>query len=240
MKNKNRGAPVLSLLLVFCFMFFSACSQSADEYVTESTSTLTSQTVRSDEMVSENGPYETTTNADRSSDDWKMAYIEYVRHGDGGNRSSGNYDVPWDEYTYFSLVDVDGDSIPELYRSGGFVAQGEALLTYANGKLIVIDSYASGYAFEGNTGYLWREERDRENDIEYYRYYKFDHGNMKLLLEAAEIDPTADRTEKYVWDGKEVSKEKFDELRSNKIKDNPKTYADGVLAEDMIVAINDF
>ena len=92
----------------------------------------------------------------------------------------------------------------------------------------------------GNTGYLWREERDRENDIEYYRYFKFDHGNMKLLLEAAEIDPTADRAEKYVWDGKEVTKEKFDELRQSKIKDEPKYYTDGLFAEDMLVAINDF
>lgn len=120
------------------------------------------------------------------------------------------------------------------------VAQGEALLTYANGKLIIIDSYASGYYFEGNSGYLWREERDRENDIEYYRYFKFNNGEMKLLLESAEIDQTANKSEKYVWDGKEVSKEKFDDLRQSKIKDNPKTYTDDLLAEDMLVATNNY
>lgn len=188
----------ITIVLILSLSVLSGCSQSTNESLDETNSSLKSQTIQSNDSISDAVPNETTTAKDRSEDDWKLAYIEYVRHGDGGNRSSGNYDIPWDEYTYFSLIDVDGDSIPELYRSGGFVAQGEALLTYANGKLIIIDSYASGYAFEGNTGYLWREERDRENDIEYYRYFKFDHGNMKLLLEAAEIDPTADRTEKYV------------------------------------------
>lgn len=187
----------------------------------------------------------TETTADKitdvhSRDDWKLAYIEYVRHGDGDNMSSGNYDVPWDENTYFQLIDVDGDEVPELYRSGGFVAQGEALLTYANGKLVIIDSYASGYDFEGNSGYLWRAERDRENDIEYYRYFKFNHGNMTLLMEAAEIDPTADRAAKYVWDGKKVSEEEFDRLRKTKIKDNTKAYTEGLLQEDMLIAINNF
>lgn len=237
MMFSKRATLSLSLYLVLSILFFSACSQHTDNYPAETFSARSAQTDLADDIVSEDT---STTTKDRSEDDWKLAYTEYVRHGDGGNKSSGNYDVPWDECTYFCLIDVDGDSIPELHRSGGFVAQGEALLTYANGKLIIIDSYASGYYFEGNSGYLWREERDRENDIEYYRYFKFDHGNMKLLLEAAEIDPTADRTEKYIWDGKEVSKEKFDDLRQSKIKDEPKYYTDGLFAEDMLVAINDF
>lgn len=238
--QNNKLSLLVTILLIFSMVFISACSHSSDEHTHESSSTIGTQVFENEVSETERNTYNASTTKNRSGDDWKLAYIEYVRHGDGGKKSSGNYDVPWDEYTYFSLVDVDGDSIPELYRYGGFVAQGEALLTYANGKLIIIDSYASGYCFEGNSGYLWREERDRENDIEYYRYFKFDHGNMKLLLEAAEIDPTADRTEKYVWDGKEVSKEEFDDLRQSKIKNNPKTYADGLLAEDIIVSINDY
>ena len=134
----------ITIVLILSLSVLSGCSQSTNESLDETNSSLKSQTIQSNDSISETVPNETTTAKDRSEDDWKLAYIEYVRHGDGGNRSSGNYDIPWDEYTYFSLVDVDGDSIPELYRSGGFVAQGEALLTYANGKLIIIDSYASG------------------------------------------------------------------------------------------------
>lgn len=176
------------------------------------------------------------------SDEWKKAYINYILHGDGGNKSSGNYDEPWDEYTYYQLIDVDGDEVPELLRTGGFVAQGEALLTYANGKLIIIDSYVSSYFFEGNSGYLWRSERDRTNDIQYYRYFEFNEGKMTELKEAAEIDPTAVREAKYIWDGKVVTQEEFDKLRNNEIYSirNTNVYTEELLQEDMLVAINDF
>ncbi len=240
MKISKTLSLMVCLLWLCSFVFFSACSQSVDEYASESNNISGSLTALSNDSVSKNESYETSTTKNRSGDDWKLAYIEYVRHGDGGNKSSGNYDVPWEEYTYFKLIDVDGDEIPELYRYGGSVAQGEALVTYVDGNLKVIDSYASGYSFEGNTGYLWREERDRDNDIEYYRQFRFNKGNMTLLLEAAEIDQTADRQEKYVWDGKEISKEQFDELRQKNIKDNPKLYTDDLIAEDMLVAINNF
>ena len=112
----------ISISLILSLSVFTGCSQNPNEALDESTTSIETQSIQSDYSISNTISNETTTAKDRSEDDWKLAYIEYVRHGDGGNKSSGNYDVPWDEYTYFSLVDVDGDSIPELYRSGGFVA----------------------------------------------------------------------------------------------------------------------
>lgn len=75
-----------------------------------------------------------------------------------------------------------------------------------------------------------------------YRYFEFNEGKMTELKEAAEIDPTAVREAKYIWDGKVVTQEEFDKLRNNEIYSirNTNVYTEELLQEDMLVAINDF
>lgn len=245
MRHLNKPISLLAVILLFGSIILSGCFDDPEEttvesFASNSTTVPFSNVTEEDNtkvtMVSASNSYSTDQRLER--DAWKIAYIDYIKGGDG-EYSRNPYPNAWDEYTYFTLVDVDGDEIPELYRQGGYVAQGEALVTYANGKLKVINSYASGYFFQGNSGYLWREERDRENDIEYYRHYKYDKGNLTLLLEAAEIDETASRKQKYVWDGKEVSEEVF-RSHINEINDNSKSYTDSLLYDDIIQAINQF
>ena len=177
----------------------SGCTNNSVEATDESTNSDNSEIATSIETsrntlntVSSSTSNSNSTDQRLEKDAWRMAYIEYIRGGDG-EYSRDSYPNAWAEYTYFTLLDVDGDDVPELLRTGGYVAQGEALVTYADGKLKIINSYASEYFFQGNSGYLWREERDRENDIEYYRYFKYNKGDLTLLLEAAEIDETASR-----------------------------------------------
>lgn len=223
----------------------SGCTNNSVEATVESTNSDNSEIATSIETsrntlntVSSSTSNSNSTDQRLEKDAWRMAYIEYIRGGDG-EYSRDSYPNAWAEYTYFTLLDVDGDDVPELLRTGSYVAQGEALVTYADGKLKIINSYASEYFFQGNSGYLWREERDRENDIEYYRYFKYNKGDLTLLLEAAEIDETASRDHKFIWDGKEVTEEVF-RSHLKEFKNNPKIYAESSDLDEMAFAISDF
>lgn len=244
--STDRIKVFLALLLTVSLLVLTSCSNRSRD-VNDNTETsgdsetiLTTKTNEEYDSSNEDDS-ETVSVTPRSSNDWKRAYVDYILNGNEGLSDYGYYDE-WNEDTYFMLVDVNDDEIPELFRSGGSIAQGQALVTYANGKIKIIDSYVSSYTFMDNSDYLWRQERDRAEDIEYYRYFKFNHGDLKLILEGAAIDPRYDRNEKYMWDGKEVSQQTFEahikEIES--IDDSDLYYSEPLLEQEMVRFIEHF
>ena len=75
-----------------------------------------------------------------TDDSWKPAYIGYIQ-AETYNSGTGKYP---DEY---NLVDVNGDSIPELYVNGGSTADGDVLCTYANGEVIEQAMWNYGFSY---------------------------------------------------------------------------------------------
>ena len=61
---------------------------------------------------------------EKTDESWKQAYIDYILSSPDTNDAA-----------YFTLLDVNGDAVPELYIDSDFYAGGSVLCTYADGQV---------------------------------------------------------------------------------------------------------
>lgn len=138
-----------------------------------------------------------------SSDEWKQAYINWV-----------NQRPDW---TYV-LIDVNGDDIPEIAAIGTCMADGGAVVTYANGEVQELQTYRAGIFYMQGQNAIDNEDGNMGN---YYdRVFKIEDGKWVQIGDGAYGDESDDPVEtdeygndtinfKYTWNGKDVSEEEY-------------------------------
>ncbi len=138
------------------------------------------------------------------STEWKEAYIDYII--DSQNYYDG-FDSP--QYVY-ALVNLNNDSIPELYINFGSTAGGDAICTYYEGQVIeqLLWNYGLSY-IEGQNIF-----RNSGGHMGYYydEIYSFKNGQFDLLhkgeYELADNSQSYDTNQYYYyWDETPVSSE---------------------------------
>ncbi len=147
------------------------------------------------------------TSSDPSSDSsgWKQAYISYI------NEQNNMYPA-----AYYSLINVNNDSIPELFsyrlQSGG----GDILCTYHNGELSELSMWGSGFSYiEGEN--IFRHSGGLHSSFEDEIYAIDENGQFVLqvsgsysIYDAAgnvQTDSAGMGIYHYEWNGEEVSSE---------------------------------
>lgn len=127
-----------ALLLLACFVCFVSLLCGCQSYLGQSEATndfkdtmkkakeTSPKNTQVTETVSEPVQDETSnpeTTEEPSDSEWKTAYLEFL-------------ESQKDSHISYALVYVDGDSIPELYLSGGCEATGDCVCSYQNGSVV--------------------------------------------------------------------------------------------------------
>ena len=158
---------------------------------------------------------------------WKVAYIDYINNLDeerfmNYNINKGTYD--WSS-KIFSLIDMNGDKIPELIIEGNSIASGRILCSYYNGKVYSseLSSYCNLYYFKGKNlllesggrmggyrdivyslkkGRLKKKVKGKSNDANWHN----------LKTKKTVIDPySGGKKGIYVWKNKKIRKKKYNQ-----------------------------
>lgn len=148
--------------------------------------------------------------AEVSSNQWKQAYIDYI------NENARIYDYKRNEYKEIicKLVDINGDSIPELYIDFPSVAQGSVICTYHEGIVVEQHMYVSGLSYvKGQNIFM---DSGGHMDEYYNKIYCIKNGQFVLISEGqygapdnAHVQVGADGKliYNYYWNGKQVASE---------------------------------
>lgn len=156
--------------------------------------------------------------------EWKRAYLDYIN----GQEHIINQFTGLPEEVY-KLVDINGDSIPELYIGTGMVAAGDAICTYYNGSIncLYVDNYGLSY-IEG--GSLLMDSGGRM-DVYYDTIYTLVDGEFIELQSGrygaednsrVQFDADGLPIYKYYWSGAQVSSEEEYKRLLNSIFDEQK------------------
>ena len=145
------------------------------------------------------------------NDQWKPVYISYIES------------LHSDEWQNFKLINLDGDSIPELYIEGDTAASGSFICTFFNGK-IVTENLRSGttkyneggnrlYVRSGNMGLYF----DTIYSIQNGAFMQLHNGQFELRDPYGSSYEENDANYRYIWDGKEVVKAEYDQKLNQEI-----------------------
>lgn len=156
--------------------------------------------------------------------EWKRAYLDYIN----GQEHIKDPFTGLPEEIY-KLVDINGDSIPELYIGTGVVAAGDLLCTYYNGSVncLRIDNFGLSY-IEG--GSLLMDSGGRM-DVYYDSIYTLVDGEFIELQSGSygaednshvQFDADGLPIYKYYWNGVQVSSEEEYKRLLNSIFDEQK------------------
>ncbi len=109
-------------------------------------------------------------------EDWKKAYINYIVE------NGMNYDSMSNSYKEtYKLVNINNDSIPELYTNFGSTAGGETICTYQGGNFNCQHMWDYGFSYyEGKNIFIDSGgHMDEYHDI----VYTIENGNFKKIFE---------------------------------------------------------
>ena len=139
------------------------------------------------------------------NEQWKAVYISYIES------------LPSDEWDRFNLINLDGDSIPELYVEGSTTAQGNLICTYSNGQ-IVSENLRGGstyYLDGGNRLHIHSGSMglyfDTVYSIQNGDFVQLHSGEFELRDPYGTSYEENDANYRYIWDGKEVTKAEYDQ-----------------------------
>lgn len=143
-----------------------------------------------------------------SSNEWKEAYINYV------NEHGNTYDSFGHAMEIYKLVNINNDSIPELYINFGTTAGGDVICTYYDGK--VVEQPMWNYGFSYMEGQNIFRDAGGHMDVYHDKIYSIENGQFVLLHEGnygaadnshVQFDSDGNPIYDYYWDGTEVSSE---------------------------------
>ena len=141
---------------------------------------------------------------------WKDAYSNYVKeHGNLTDSFGNSFDI-------YTLIDINNDTIPELYGNLGSTANGDFVATYSkeNGFVVQI-LWNYGFSYIPNKNLF----HDAYGHMDHYedRIYSIENGQIVLkhngFYGSEEIYPQIDANGmpiyNYNWDGQNVSYEEY-------------------------------
>lgn len=150
----------------------------------------------------------TFTIKNEASNEWKEAYINYV------NEHGNIYDSFGHTMEIYKLVNINNDSIPELYINFGSTAGGDVICTYYDGKVVEQPMWSNGCSYmEGQN--IFRDAGGHM-DVYHDKIYSIENGQFVLLHEGnygatdnahIQFDSDGNPIYNYYWDGTEVSSE---------------------------------
>lgn len=150
----------------------------------------------------------TFTIKNEASNEWKEAYINYV------NEHGNIYDSFGHTMEIYKLVNINNDSIPELYINFGTTAGGDVICTYYDGK--VVEQPMWNYGFSYMEGQNIFRDAGGHMDVYHDKIYSIENGQFVLLHEGnygaadnahIQFDSDGNPIYNYYWDGTEVSSE---------------------------------
>ena len=143
-----------------------------------------------------------------SSNEWKEAYIDYI------NEHGNKYDSFGHSIDIYKLVNINNDSIPELYINFGSTAGGDVICTYYEGKVVEQSMWNYGFSYiEGQN--IFRDSGGHM-DVYHDKIYSIENGQFVLLYEGnygasdnahVQFDSDGNPIYNYYWNGTEVSSE---------------------------------
>lgn len=171
---------------------------------------------------------------------WKDAYTEYLK----AEQKRFEESYSWDD-VIFSLFDMNGDAIPELYIGYGSLATGSKICTYSGTEVKKMEApYDSGlkYIKGGNRACLSSGRQGQYQDD----VFAIENGDFAWLGGGAFTEGYGEDAEKtFTWEEKNVSESEYNQ-KLNELIDTEKAiyvlddeenvfYGDGIYA-----AINDY
>ena len=151
----------------------------------------------------------TFTIKNEASNEWKEAYINYVnKHGNTYDSFGHALEI------YYKLVNINNDSIPELYINFRSTAGGDVICTYYDGK--VVEQPMWNYGFSYMEGQNIFRDAGGHMDVYHDKIYSIENGQFVLLHEGnygaadnshVQFDSDGNPIYDYYWDGTEVSSE---------------------------------
>lgn len=158
---------------------------------------------------------------------WAQAYKECIKKEAAKYITSSNYN-----YWRACLIDVDGDSIPELYTDRPATAFGKGLYTFSNGKV-----YSKTVSGDGFLSYLPGEgifldsggHMDAYWDIVYHlengEFVEIAKGNFGAEDNAnVQYDKDGFPIYRYFWNGEEVANESTYNKKLNEVFPESRAY----------------
>ena len=154
---------------------------------------------------------------DTGNENWKSAYINYLRNGIKNNwakNGKGGY-----SYEGYALIDIDGNDIPELYMMGNSTASGDKICTYNNGKVVEAWGWVYGISYVKGKNLL--NILGGHMDVYFDHIYKIENGEFVQIHKGdygaednsnVKFDENDMPIYKYEWDGKKVSKSEYESL----------------------------
>lgn len=154
---------------------------------------------------------------DTGNENWKSAYINYLRNGIKNNwakNGKGGY-----SYEGYALIDIDGNDIPELYMMGNSTASGDKICTYNNGKVVEAWGWVYGISYVKGKNLL--NISGGHMDVYFDHIYKIENGEFVQIHKGdygaednsnVKFDENDMPIYKYEWDGKKVSKSEYESL----------------------------
>lgn len=149
--------------------------------------------------------------AEVSSNEWKQAYIDYI------NENGRIYDSLSNTYSAsYKLVDINGDSIPELYINFGTAEQGDVICTYYEGMVVEQAMSLCGFSYvEGQNIFMdyggFKDEFSGKMYSFFNKIYSIKNGQFILISEGEYGAPDNEHVwyscYNYYWNGKQVDSE---------------------------------
>lgn len=148
--------------------------------------------------------------------DWKKAYLEAIPE--------------YPNCKEFSLIEVDGNNIPEVFCSSGYRQGNGFLLVYSNGSVEPLRVSYDGLSYIKGTGLC----KDSDGNMGTYRDSIFSLVDGKVVhLHSGDVldwdrysdEKTPGRKVQYIWDDIEVSPEEYDRLLASAFNEQEATYA---------------
>lgn len=166
------------------------------------------QSVSSNLLQSLNWIFPEVENYYYDLDEWKDAYINFV------NEHGNVYDSFGHTMETYKLVNINNDSIPELYINFGTTAGGDVICTYYEGKVVEQPLWNHGFSYvEGQN--IFRDSGGHM-DVYHDKIYSIKNGQFILLHEGdfgasdnshIQLDSDGNPIYNYYWNGTEVSSE---------------------------------
>ncbi len=172
-----------------------------------------------------------SSKSEAQNEEWKPAYISYVES------------LHSDEWQNFKLINLDGDSIPELYIEGSTTAQGNLICTYSNGKMVSENLRAGGTYYldggnrlhvrSGNMGLYF----DTIYTIQNGAFVKLHSGQFELRDPYGMSYEENDTNYQYTWDGKQVLKAEYDQKLNQEVGSGKAAYEAMITKSEVITKI---
>ena len=209
-----KRATTIILFIIITTALFCSCSKPKDNKPSDSTTAAeTTGTI-----VQTDAP----TEIESVDDSWKEIYIDYLK----------NYEYK-DNYE-FALVNVDNDDIPELYEHAKQRPASSNLSWIYQGKVysqtLVIDGfeYIEGENLFMSTGIQSGVQAD---------FVYMINGNEAIELSKGTASRVIQGQERYNWNGKDVSEEEYNTLRTSVFDSSKAKTVDVYFSADEIIAM---